>query len=78
MHTHRSLYSWEVAEIMEICKTKGYVAPTAYQGLYNALQRNVEPELIPCLRKYGISFYAFNPRTFPRFVVPKPLDSNTP
>ena len=22
----------------------------------------VEPELFPCLRKYGISFYEFNPR----------------
>lgn len=24
--------------------------------------RKVEPELFPCLRKYGISFYEFNPR----------------
>lgn len=26
-------------------------------------RRTVEPELFPCLRKYGISFYAFSPRT---------------
>jgi aflatoxin B1 aldehyde reductase len=25
------------------------------------LHRNVEPELFPCLRKYGIAFYEFNP-----------------
>lgn len=31
------------------------------KGLYNAINRNVEPELFPCLRNYGIAFYAFNP-----------------
>ncbi|KAJ3525988.1 hypothetical protein NM688_g8318 [Phlebia brevispora] len=53
--------SWEVAEMVEICKANGYIQPTAYQGIYNAIHRKVEPELFPCLRKYGISFYAFNP-----------------
>ncbi|KAF8162426.1 NADP-dependent oxidoreductase domain-containing protein [Mycena galopus ATCC 62051] len=31
------------------------------RGMYNALHRAVEPELFPCLRAYGISFYAYNP-----------------
>ncbi|KIJ69452.1 hypothetical protein HYDPIDRAFT_106074 [Hydnomerulius pinastri MD-312] len=53
--------SWEVAQIVEICKANGYIRPTVYQGLYNAVQRSVEPELFSCLRKYGISFYAFSP-----------------
>ncbi|KAJ3895481.1 Aldo/keto reductase [Lentinula edodes] len=53
--------SWEVAELVGICKANGYVVPSVYQGLYNAVHRAVEPELIPCLRKFGISFYAFNP-----------------
>ncbi|OBZ74930.1 Aflatoxin B1 aldehyde reductase member 3 [Grifola frondosa] len=53
--------SWEVAEIVGICKANGYIQPTAYQGLYNAIHRKVEPELFPCLRKFGISFYEFNP-----------------
>ncbi|KAL5488392.1 hypothetical protein ACEPAI_6500 [Sanghuangporus weigelae] len=53
--------SWEVAEIVTICKERGYIQPTAYQGLYNAIHRGVEPELFPCLRKFGISFYEFNP-----------------
>ncbi len=26
------------------------------------VERNAEPELFPCLRKFGISFYEFNPR----------------
>ncbi|KAJ3483251.1 hypothetical protein NLI96_g6433 [Meripilus lineatus] len=53
--------AWEVAEMVGICKANGYIQPTAYQGIYNAIHRNVEPELLPCLRKFGISFYEFNP-----------------
>ncbi|KAI0632720.1 Aldo/keto reductase [Trametes polyzona] len=53
--------AWEVAEIVAICKKNGYIQPTVYQGIYNAIQRSVEPELFPCLRKYGIAFYEFNP-----------------
>jgi hypothetical protein len=30
-------------------------------GIYNAVHRNVEPELFPCLRKLGLAFYGFNP-----------------
>ncbi|PPQ66846.1 hypothetical protein CVT26_009625 [Gymnopilus dilepis] len=53
--------AWEVAEIVSICRANGYIQPTAYQGIYNAVHRAVEPELLPCLRKFGISFYEFNP-----------------
>ncbi|EIW78932.1 Aldo keto reductase [Coniophora puteana RWD-64-598 SS2] len=54
-------YSWEVAEIVTIAKAKGWIAPTVYQGVYNALERNIESELIPCLRKFGLSFVAYSP-----------------
>lgn len=53
--------AWEVAEIIGICKANGYVQPVVYQGVYNAIHRSVEPELLPCLRKFGIAFYGFNP-----------------
>ncbi|KAM5536571.1 hypothetical protein V8D89_009666 [Ganoderma adspersum] len=53
--------SWEVAEMVSICRQNGYIQPTAYQGIYNAIHRKVEPELFPCLRKFGIAFYEFNP-----------------
>ncbi len=53
--------SWQVAEVVEICRARGWMAPTVYQGMYNALTRDVERELFPCLRNYGISFYAYNP-----------------
>jgi aflatoxin B1 aldehyde reductase len=53
--------SWEVAAICEICRKNGWIQPTVYQGIYNALHRGVESELFPCLRKYGIALYAFQP-----------------
>jgi aflatoxin B1 aldehyde reductase len=53
--------SWQVAEVVEICRHNGWMQPTVYQGMYNALTRDVERELFPCLRNYGISFYAYNP-----------------
>ncbi|KZS98927.1 Aldo/keto reductase [Sistotremastrum niveocremeum HHB9708] len=53
--------AWEVAEIVSICRRNGWIQPTAYQGIYNAIHRSVEVELFPCLRKFGISFYEFNP-----------------
>ncbi|KAF8318756.1 Aldo/keto reductase [Clavulina sp. PMI_390] len=53
--------SWEVGEIVTLCRINGWVQPTVYQGLYNAIHRAAEPELFPALRKYGISFYEYNP-----------------
>ncbi len=53
--------SWQVAEVVEICRHNGWMQPVVYQGMYNALTRDVERELFPCLRNYGISFYAYNP-----------------
>ncbi|CCO28059.1 hypothetical protein BN14_02051 [Rhizoctonia solani AG-1 IB] len=53
--------AWEVAEIVTLCRANGWVQPTVYQGIYNAVHRAVEPELLPCLRKFGIAFYLYNP-----------------
>lgn len=53
--------SWEVASICELCDRYGWLRPTVYQGLYNAIFRPIEPELLPCLRHYGIALYAFQP-----------------
>jgi aryl-alcohol dehydrogenase-like predicted oxidoreductase len=55
------LHSWEVAEICLIARQNGWIQPTAYQGIYNPLHRSVEPELFPCLRRFGVAFYAYNP-----------------
>ncbi|KAI9436135.1 aflatoxin B1-aldehyde reductase [Lactarius psammicola] len=53
--------SWEVSEIVTICRLNGYVAPTVYQGIYNFIDRVNEAELFPCLRRFGIRFAAFSP-----------------
>ncbi|KAG2140631.1 NADP-dependent oxidoreductase domain-containing protein [Suillus clintonianus] len=53
--------AWEVAEMVAIAEANGWVKPTVYQGLYNALERRVETELFSCLRHYGIRFYAYSP-----------------
>ncbi|KAF9944805.1 Aflatoxin B1 aldehyde reductase member 2 [Mortierella alpina] len=53
--------AWEVAEICEICKHHGYVLPTVYQGSYNPIGRSIVPELFPCLKRYGMAFYAYSP-----------------
>jgi aflatoxin B1 aldehyde reductase len=53
--------SWQVAEVAETCRRNGWMEPTVYQGMYNALTRDVERELFPCLRNYDIRFNAYNP-----------------
>jgi aflatoxin B1 aldehyde reductase len=34
---------------------------TGYIGMYNALQRNIETELIPACRRYGLDVVVYNP-----------------
>jgi len=46
-----------VVEIAQYCQTQGYVLPSVYQGVYNALNRTAEYELVPVLRNYGIKYY---------------------
>jgi len=53
--------AWQVAEVVELCRCNGWMQPEVYQGMYNALTRDVERELFPCLRNYGMRFYAYNP-----------------
>jgi aflatoxin B1 aldehyde reductase len=53
--------AWQVAEVVELCRRNGWMEPEVYQGMYNALTRDVERELFPCLRNYGMRFYAYNP-----------------
>ncbi|KAH6904904.1 aflatoxin B1-aldehyde reductase [Coprinopsis sp. MPI-PUGE-AT-0042] len=52
---------YEIGEIVTICRTNGWVAPTAYEGIYNPIDRTLETELIPCLRRYNIGLAAYSP-----------------
>lgn len=53
--------SFEVAEICLLCAHNNWVRPTIYQGMYNLLCRNLEKELIPACRRYGIELVVYNP-----------------
>jgi len=53
--------AWQVAEIAEICNREGWPQPVVYQGMYNALTRDVERELLACLQNYNMAFYVYNP-----------------
>lgn len=53
--------AWEVVYIHSYCSTRGWVIPSVYQGMYNAITRDVERELFPALRKLGMSFFCYNP-----------------
>jgi aflatoxin B1 aldehyde reductase len=53
--------AWLVSEAYNICKQRGWVLPTVYEGLYNPLSRHAERELNRALDYYGMRFYAYNP-----------------
>ncbi|CAF0899868.1 unnamed protein product [Didymodactylos carnosus] len=53
--------AWEVAQIVQICIAQKWIRPKIYQGMYNALTRALEEELVPCCRHYGIDIVVYNP-----------------
>jgi aflatoxin B1 aldehyde reductase len=53
--------AFEVAEVATICREKGWVRPTLYQALYNLFNREIEKELVPALRRYGIDLVCYSP-----------------
>lgn len=53
--------SWQVSQIYEKCEKNGWLKPVCYQGMYNAITRDVERELFQCLADYEIAFYVYNP-----------------
>ncbi|EGR45392.1 uncharacterized protein TRIREDRAFT_111058 [Trichoderma reesei QM6a] len=53
--------AYEVAEIVMLCQYRGWVKPTIYQGLYNAITRNLETEVIPACRRFGLEVVVFTP-----------------
>lgn len=53
--------AFEVAEIVMHCKYNNWVRPSIYQGMYNAITRSLEAELIPACRRYGLEVVIYNP-----------------
>lgn len=54
-------HSSEVQRAFDLCDKHGLAKPTVYQGLYNPLNRCVEEDLLPVLRKNKCKFIAYNP-----------------
>ena len=53
--------AFEVAEVALTCKYNNWVRPTIYQGMYNAITRSIEPELVAACRRYGLDIVVYNP-----------------
>lgn len=53
--------AYELAEVVMLCKANGWVQPTLYQGMYNAITRSIDPELITACRRYGLDIVVYNP-----------------
>ncbi|KAK7988382.1 hypothetical protein PG989_008697 [Apiospora arundinis] len=51
----------EVEDVVRVCKEKGYVLPSVFQGAYSAVGRRAETELMPILRKHNMAFVAYSP-----------------
>ena len=51
----------EMERAFALCQTHQLTPPTVYQGLYNPLNRMVEEELLPLLKKNNCAFVAYNP-----------------
>jgi aflatoxin B1 aldehyde reductase len=51
----------EMARAFQLCEEHNLTRPTVYQGLYNPLNRAVDQELLPVLKKHKCSFVAYNP-----------------
>lgn len=51
----------DVQAVYDYCEKNAFVKPTVYQGNYSPVARRQDTELLPTLRKLGISFYAYSP-----------------
>mmetsp|Transcript_42397 Transcript_42397/g.70275 ORF Transcript_42397/g.70275 Transcript_42397/m.70275 type:complete len:453 (-) Transcript_42397:72-1430(-) len=53
--------AWAVVDIWYRCKARNMLLPTVYQGMYNVVTRDLEREIVPVLRQFGLSLYVYNP-----------------
>jgi aryl-alcohol dehydrogenase-like predicted oxidoreductase len=53
--------AWQVGEVLEIARSRGYVPAATSQPMYNLLARGIEQEFIPMAREFNVSIVAYNP-----------------
>ena len=62
LYTGISSYSGaQTAEVIRICEAEGFVKPIIHQPSYSALNRWIEPDLLPVTRQFGLGVIAFCP-----------------
>jgi len=54
-------HACEMERAFDLCEEHNLTKPSVYQGLYNPLNRCVESELLPILKKNKCAFVAYNP-----------------
>lgn len=53
--------AWQIADIAALCEKRGYIRPIISQNPYSLLFRDIERELMPCLKAHKIGMAAYNP-----------------
>lgn len=53
--------AWAVVDIWHRCKSRDMILPTVYQGMYNLITRDIEREIVPVAREFGLRLYMYNP-----------------
>lgn len=54
--------AFELAEVVTLCRERGWVQPTLYQAMYNAITRGIDKELVVACRRYGLDIVIYNPQ----------------
>jgi aryl-alcohol dehydrogenase-like predicted oxidoreductase len=53
--------AWQVADTLAICDKRGYIKPVITQNPYSLLFRDIERELLPCLKAHKMGLSVYNP-----------------
>ena len=53
--------AWQIADILALCDKRGYVKPIISQNPYSLVFRDVERELLPCLKTHKMGMCVYNP-----------------
>jgi aryl-alcohol dehydrogenase-like predicted oxidoreductase len=53
--------AWEVVQLVELARSRGWQPMTAVQPLYNAANRDIEVELLPMTAAYGLGVVSYSP-----------------
>ena len=53
--------AWQIVEALWVSDRRGYLPPAVLQSQYNALQRGLESEVVPCCKAFGVGIVPYSP-----------------